>query len=475
MRGATLFAVATGSLANWLVWGPGGVTFLVSVMVLWWGLFGDRARGRRRCPGCWYDMSHATGMTCPECGSTAPGERHFFRTRRRPVPAVLAAIVASVCASYAIEHAGQQGWLTLVPTRAILLSLPVFGDANGRLATELATRLARQSLSDSQLRALVERCLRGDHFVRPVSAEWEQKYGGLLKACRGMVPEGSGLDEALLRLPARIELSSNRPWPRDAPICLDLDVRDWWPGGTECRVILTPGWNPSQPITVWRDAAPRPGAGPARRNRRRQRPYPLVIADPPDLARLEFDVVLERLVPGEDSAWQEIQAESISVEVEFTGSLAEMIQPSADDQLHAAMEAAFSQGVVKWTGGRSPVRVRFDPRHTYRLEADNTMIGAAVDILRAGTLARRLEIWWPLVPTPTSEVGWVVAYEDEDLITGANADDELWQLHVHGDAAIALRAGTAPGYWAGEFTVPLTVSEIETQAPPKYWWRERTE
>lgn len=388
---------------------------------------------------------------------------------------MLAAIVASVCASYAIERVGQQGWLALMPTRVMLLSLPVVGDAHGHLTTELSSRLGRKALTDSQLRALVKRCLRGDHLARPVSAEWEDKYGALLEVCRGAVPEGSGLNAALLKLPARIELTSNRVWPRDAPICLDLDVRDWWPGGTECRVVLRPGWNPSQPITLWRDAAPRVGAGPARRSLQRQRSYPLIIAEPPDLARLEFDVVLQRLAPGEASAWEEFQTESISVELELAGNLAETIQPSANDGLQAAMEAVFSQGVVKWTGGRSPVRVRFDPRHTYRIGADDTMVGAAVDILRDGTLARRLEIWWPLKPTPTNQVGWVVAYEDEDLITGANADDELWQMHVHGDAAIALRAGTAAGYWAGEFTVPLTVSEPETHAPRKYWWRERSE
>ncbi|MCH7798232.1 MAG: hypothetical protein IID28_07270 [Planctomycetes bacterium] len=464
-----------GILANWLAWGAGAVTFLVAVAVLWWGLFGDRARGRRRCPRCWYDMSHAAGMTCPECGWAAPGERHFSRTRRRPVPALVAAIVASVCASYAIERADRQGWLALVPTRIVVLSLPVFGDAHGSLTTELSMRLAQGTLTDSQLRALTRRCLRGDHFARPVSPQWEEKYGALLQSCRGAVPEGSDLNEALLRLPARIELASNRAWPRGAPICLDLDVRDWWPGGTECRVLLRPGWNPSQPITVWRDAAPRPGTGQGRRNRQRPRSYPLVITDVPDLPRLEFDVVLERLLPGKDQQWQEFQTESISVELEFTGSLAETMQPSAHDQLQEAMKAVFKQGVVKWTGGRSPVRVRFDARQTYGIGAEDTVIGAAVDILRAGTLARRLEIWWPLAPTPTGRLGWVVTYEDEDLITGANADDELWQLHVRGDAAIALRAGTASSYWAGEFTVPLTVSEIETTAPRKYWWRERAE
>ena len=40
----------------------GGAPLLV------WAMFGDRARGRRRCPRCWYDMSGATLLKCPECG-----------------------------------------------------------------------------------------------------------------------------------------------------------------------------------------------------------------------------------------------------------------------------------------------------------------------------------------------------------------------------------------------------------------------
>ena len=461
----------SGDLAFWLVWMAGSLTFLVCLSILWWGLFGDRARGRRRCPRCWYDMSH-NGMTCPECGGTASREKHLFRTRRRLAPALLAAIIASVGASYAIEQANDRGWMTLVPTRAVLMGLPFAGTVQDPLATELTSRLSQRKLTESHLRSLVKRCVRGDMFARPVTAEWEEKYGALLQRCRWSLPDGFGLDESLLKIPASIELSSGRVWPLDAPICLDLDVREWWPAGTQCRVVLTPTWDPSEPITVWRDAAQRGNSQGNPRNRRQERPLPLVIAEPPNLPRLDFDVVLERLVPGEDTQWEQVQAEAISVEVEFAGNLTDEFEPSLDEKLQEAMRSTFGLGVMKWTGGRSPVRVRFDPRQTEGLGSDDTLIGAAIEILREGTLARRLEIWWPVNASGRGNMGWVVAYEDEDLITEANDSDGRWQMIVRGDPTVALRAGKAARYWAGEFTVPLSITEVETEAPRKYWWRK---
>jgi hypothetical protein len=54
----------------------------------------------------------------------------------------------------------------------------------------------------------------------------------------------------------------------------------------------------------------------------------------------------------------------------------------------------------------------------------------------------------------------------------ANGDDGRWQMRVRGDPTVALRAGDASSYWAGEFTMPLEVNEVETLAPPKDWWVE---
>ena len=55
---------------------------LFGTFLIIWGLIGDRARGRKRCPKCWYDMSGAVGLQCPECGITAKSERAFLKSKR---------------------------------------------------------------------------------------------------------------------------------------------------------------------------------------------------------------------------------------------------------------------------------------------------------------------------------------------------------------------------------------------------------
>src|SRR5688572_20783461 len=63
-------------------WGVGGLTGLVGLALLVPALFRDRARGRRRCPRCWYEFGGVPGLRCPECGATASSERWLGRTRR---------------------------------------------------------------------------------------------------------------------------------------------------------------------------------------------------------------------------------------------------------------------------------------------------------------------------------------------------------------------------------------------------------
>lgn len=68
--------------ASWMFWSAvalGSAAWLVFV----WAFRGDRSRGRRRCPKCWYEMRGIAGLTCPECGRAARSERRLFRTRRR--------------------------------------------------------------------------------------------------------------------------------------------------------------------------------------------------------------------------------------------------------------------------------------------------------------------------------------------------------------------------------------------------------
>ena len=72
-----------GDWIYWLGWIAVVAIYVVMIYLTWWGLFGDKPHGRRRCPQCWYDLSHTPGMTCGECGRVARSERDLGRYRRR--------------------------------------------------------------------------------------------------------------------------------------------------------------------------------------------------------------------------------------------------------------------------------------------------------------------------------------------------------------------------------------------------------
>ena len=75
----------------WLLLVP---AILSGALLVRWALCGDRARSRRRCPRCWYDM-RGIGLRCPECGYTAPDEKHLFATRRRRKVALLGVLIVA--------------------------------------------------------------------------------------------------------------------------------------------------------------------------------------------------------------------------------------------------------------------------------------------------------------------------------------------------------------------------------------------
>jgi len=85
------------------------VTAVLALAVCGWVVRGDRPKGRRRCPKCWYDMT-GTAATCPECGRTQKHEQRFFRTRRRWRTAVACFLVTLAGAGTAAWRAEPKWW-----------------------------------------------------------------------------------------------------------------------------------------------------------------------------------------------------------------------------------------------------------------------------------------------------------------------------------------------------------------------------
>lgn len=92
---------------------------------------GDRAKGRIRCPKCWYDMRAATSLTCPECGYDAQDAKNLLRTRRS-YRRLAIGIVCVPMAAYLvvvggrIRHSHEPVQHALVPTTIYALAWPEF-------------------------------------------------------------------------------------------------------------------------------------------------------------------------------------------------------------------------------------------------------------------------------------------------------------------------------------------------------------
>jgi hypothetical protein len=105
------------------LWTATSAAFLaLSVAVLWVARRADPARGRRRCPRCWYDMSAAPSLTCPECGHTARDARRLLATRRSTRLALLATLPVTLSyASMKLPRVEEFGYGIFIPTLPLIL------------------------------------------------------------------------------------------------------------------------------------------------------------------------------------------------------------------------------------------------------------------------------------------------------------------------------------------------------------------
>jgi hypothetical protein len=102
-------------LMPWMApWGRLGIALALLVfglLITAYALLHDRARGRPRCPRCWYNATGLPSRRCPECGHEVESEQQRYRTRRSYRLAVVGLLVAFTLPSLVItRRVHEYGW-----------------------------------------------------------------------------------------------------------------------------------------------------------------------------------------------------------------------------------------------------------------------------------------------------------------------------------------------------------------------------
>jgi len=475
---------------NWILLIGGFAIVGLLIYAAWWALFADRSKGRRRCPKCWYDMAYSPGMTCAECGYCGKKESEFARTRRRYGMAIAAIVGCTALTLIVDQRIYQRGVPSMLPTRLLLWLLPLAADSQSDIVGEIIARAGANQLSNSQWRAFIERCVSGDWRARPPDDPWVTKYGEFISQWRRRLHGDPALDALLLKIPPRIELSTRETWPLAMPVTVGVQLYDWWPSGTECRIRAAPhirrtgglGTIDLPAVTFYRTG-----------DDRDQRPsYALDLPPLDETSKeiaIDFQIDRRPMRPGRTSGaaadvsegetsedpWQSAGAQTITVAARGQGTLQQVAESASDEASNEIIRQVFAQGVVKWASGRSPVRFRIELRASQVEALNDTAIGASVELLCDDHVARRLNLWWLAgvgtgIP-PDRHYGFEVNAENAELLKDVNGDDGRWQLRVRSDPQIALRAGNAVKYWNGQLTIPLKVNTEPGEAPPRVWWK----
>jgi hypothetical protein len=481
---------------------------LAGVMLVAWALFWDRARGRRRCPRCWYDMAGVPGLVCPECGQEAKYDRGLRRTRRRWGAAVAGLILAmSSVIVWSVPVARARGWPAALPNAVLLAALPwmeapTYQDrtaaaggtpmpARRRVYDELIEqRLKENRLAPWERRWLIERCIRGDARHRAATEEWRQKYVKVLETMHRAAQFAQQLklepehlaatpnlllidmgDRELWRIREGLALASIRTrqrWPVGEPLMFTVDTRVFWPRMPQTRWTVTVKsrleealpltWELTTHSTLIPNLAHEPHGGIARAPQR----------------GVLFHV---RVVEMSSSANPKQRTERVLLDtvvrhpVVVSGTPLDILEPIACEATTAALLAEL-QPVCRWRPSfwqedqEEAVVLLFGGRNGRALlrplaATPGLTLGVRIELLRDGQVVADGETYWTALATMTggpylmgssnvslrlrSEVGTRTAQDDE----------AAWSVRLTGDPVVALRNFEATHFWVGVVERPV--------------------
>lgn len=440
-------------LTAWLWWSGGAMLGLLGLWLLYWSLIKDRAKGRRRCPKCWYDMSATEGLRCSECGYAAKREKKLFKTRRRWRWAFIALLISFIsCGIVLTPKIQRDGWYSVVSTRVLIWLLPWTGENPGQLHQILITRAQTDELSPADWNALFDRIVKGDSDSMPTTASWENKYYSIFQQTAFIFQfrehAGGYASQKLYELPPQYNLTVRSKWPECLPLVIHGTYRTWWPIPNAFAMQVRPRLEGKKAINLFG------GAGGETTIE-----FPELI-QPMD-STIKFDVRLfQRRWVNDQSEWHEIGSDTIDVPVTISGSIDDIISPMESIQIKSLLQSGLRVNAFKSKDPNMFV-VELSPFCTRTLICDGMGFGFQGEILLDDEVIARTTYWWDGGQSGFNYLGFNNQIEGDFERLKLMKAGEKWELRLRADPEIAIRIPSVNQYWNGTITLPIEIHDLD--------------
>lgn len=410
------------AMSGWAIsaWGLA----VIAVALGAWALWGDRAKGRRRCPRCWYDMDGA-GQRCPECGHEARSARRLLKARRRWRWAFVAAVLGAAAAGMGVTSVVRaHGWYALAPDAVLVWWIdhanpksPAEAERFRAALAEFDRRAATGGFTERQMERLAERAFG------PV--DWDAALH-VREVVLADQPLAFYIDTTFRHYP--------RPWrvavvvkPVGNPAGMFADGSSTgWQTPLGDGVFGMSFWGK---YVTYR--TPSRGAG------SHDMTFEILVIDSPISRPGEFGPNLR------GAAWTAVVTRAITT----VPTLEEAIAPAAG----AGIDAWVRQNLTVETNG---LNVQAD------FHDDKEFPGVTVAIrtellLDAEVVGTNRRLVRSVTPHAMGVYSAVVE-GDSGVLATFNAADPRWTVRITGDGAWALRDVDSTEFWAGSFEMPAS-------------------
>lgn len=416
------------------VWGFAGWTLAAGAVGLTaWALFWDRSRGRRRCPGCWYDLAGVPGLVCPECGRTASAEKSLHCTRRRwRWVFVGCLILLSSSTLGVVPRIQREGWFGAVPSTLLVWFVPV-GDQSWESPVSSPEWLVFWPPRSSSLVRLFAR--------RDAEGLWRWQSQVLLSRIFKAHPDELA---HMVLLPDR--------WPGDAPLCVRLNA------------MYGSGQYGVEGVVVREQGSKGAWAGEAKDSLLGFGAYLAPRNDPTVGGKAHIEV---RLRDRGGVIWQGEHPRTVRLEGVVTDYMTGVNSDEADKAVLASHPRLWKNPSGQWELVVDNKSGAFRAGCTVALRAevlrDGVVMGTSKSFSRSSFLFASSGAW---IPWSVSPVDWTA-----EAPADAELGDGHWERRLRGDGSLAMQdyfplekwgsdnvnLQVVNRFWMGEVTTPLVI------------------